>query len=43
MLTLIGYISELSEIAQADELYWRYNLSYNDLLIHDTVSAFGGR
>ena len=41
-LTLIGYSSELSEIAEADELYWIYNLLHNDQLTPDTVSAFGG-
>ena len=41
-LTLIGYSSELSDMAEADELYRSYNLPHNYRLIPDTVSAFGG-
>ena len=41
-LTLIGYSSELSEMAEADELYQSYNLPHNDRLTSDTVLAFGG-
>ena len=41
-LTLIGYSSELSEMAEADELYRSYNIPHNDQLTPDTVSAFGG-
>ena len=41
-LTLIGYSSELSEMAEADELYRSYNLPHNDQLTPDTVLVFGG-
>ena len=40
-LTLIGYSNELSEIAESDKLYPRYNQPHNDWLIPHTVSAFG--
>ena len=43
LLTLIGYISELSEMAEAEELYWSYNLPQNYWLTPGTVSDFGGR
>ena len=43
MLTLIGYSSGFSEIAEADELYRSYDLSHNDWLTPDTVLSFGGR
>ena len=42
LLTLIGYSSELSEMAEADELHPSYNLPHNDWLTPDTVLAFGG-
>ena len=41
-LTLIGYSSELSEMAQADKLHPSYDLPHNDRLTPDTVSDFGG-
>ena len=43
MITLIGYSSELSEMAEADGLYRIYDLTYNDWLTPDTELAFGGR
>ena len=42
MLTLIGYISELSEMDEADELHLSYDLPHNDRLAPDIVSEFGG-
>ena len=41
-LTLIGYSSELSEMAEADELYPSYNLPHNVHLTPDTVLSFEG-
>ena len=41
LLTLIGYSSELSDMAEADELYKSYDLPHNNWLALDTVSAFG--
>ena len=43
LLTLIGYSSELSEMAEAEKLYWSYNLPHNNFPTPDTVLAFGGR
>ena len=43
LLTLIGYSSELSDMAESDKLHLIYDLPHNDWLNHDTVSAFGGR
>ena len=43
LLTLIGYSSELSEMAEAEKLYRSYNLPHNNRLTPDTVVAFGGR
>ena len=43
LLRLIGYSSDLSEMAEADELYKSYDLPYNDQVTPDTLSAFGGR
>ena len=40
---MIGYSSEFSEMAEADELHPSYDLPPNDCLTPDTVSAFGGR
>ena len=40
---MIGYSSELSEMAEADELYQSYNISHNDCLTPDTILTFGGR
>ena len=42
-LTLIGYSSDFSEMAEADKLYRSYYIPQNDQLNPDTVSAFGGR
>ena len=42
-LTLIGYISELYEIAEADELYRSYDLPHNNRLTPYAVLLFGGR
>ena len=39
---MIGYSSELSEMAEADELYRSYDLTHNDCLTPDTVVAFEG-
>ena len=36
-LTLIGYSGELSEMAEADELYHSYNIPQNNRLTPDTV------
>ena len=41
-LTLIGYISGLPEISEADKLYQSYDLAHNDRLTADTVLSFGG-
>ena len=41
LLTLIGYSSELLDIAEADELHLSYDLPHNDWLTPDTVSEFG--
>ena len=41
-LTLIGYSSELSDMAEAYELHLSYNLPHNDRLNPHTVLAFGG-
>ena len=38
----VGYSSELSDMAEADELYPSYNLPINYWLTPDTVLAFGG-
>ena len=43
LLTMIGYISELSEMAESDEIYPIYNLTHNRWLIPDTVLEFGSR
>ena len=40
-LTLIGYSSEFSEIADVNKLYQSYDLTHNDQLTPDTVSEFG--
>ena len=42
-LPLISYSSELSEMAEADELYRSYGLPHSNRLTPDTVSEFGGR
>ena len=42
-LTLIGYSSELYDMAEADELYRSYNIPHNYGLTPDTVLPFGGR
>ena len=42
LLTLIGYSSEWSEMAESGKLYPSYNLPHNDWLTPDTVLAFGG-
>ena len=42
-LILIGYSSELSEMAEADELHRSYDLPRNDWLTPDKVSTFGVR
>ena len=42
LLTLIGYSSELSDMAESDYLHPSYNLSHNDWLTPDTFFAFGG-
>ena len=39
---MIGYSSELSEMAEADKLYQSYDIPHNNQLNPDTVSAFGG-
>ena len=41
-ITLIEYSSELSDMAEADELYQSYDLQQNDWLTPDIVSSFGG-
>ena len=41
-LTLIGYNSELSQMAEKDELYRSYDLPDNDCLTPNTVLEFGG-
>ena len=43
LLTLIGYSSELSDMAEADLLHLRHNIPLNDRLTPDTVSDIGGR
>ena len=43
LLTLIGYSSELSEMAESDKLHPSYNLPHNDWLTPHTVLEFGGR
>ena len=40
LLTLIGYSRELSNMAEADELYLSYGLPHNNWLTPDTVSGF---
>ena len=40
-LTLIGYSSELSEMAEADILYHSYDIPHNNQLTPDTVLVFG--
>ena len=42
MLTLIGYSSELSEMADADKIHASYYVPHNDWLTPDTVLALGG-
>ena len=41
LLRLIGYSSELSEMAESDKLHPSYDLTQNDWLFPDTVLAFG--
>ena len=41
-LTLIGYSSELSEMAESEKLHPSYDLTQNYWLTPDTVLAFGG-
>ena len=41
-LTLIGHSSEFSEMAEADELYWSYDIPHNDRLTPDIVLSLGG-
>ena len=41
-LTLIGYSSELSEMAEAEKLYQGYDIPHNNRLTPDTVSGFDG-
>ena len=41
-LTLFCYSSELSEMAEADELYRSYDLPHNNRLTPDKVLEFGG-
>ena len=43
LITLVGYSSELSEMAEAYESHPSYDLPHNDRLTPDTVSEFGGR
>ena len=43
LLTLIGYSIEFSEMAEADKLYWSYDLPHNNRMTSDTVLSFGGR
>ena len=38
---MISYSSELSEISEAEELYWSKKIPHNDQLTPDTVLAFG--
>ena len=40
---MIGYSSELSEMAEADKLYRSDDPPHNNWLTPDTVSAFGVR
>ena len=42
-LTLIGYSSELPDMAEAEKLYRSYDIPQNDWLTPDTVLLFGGR
>ena len=42
-LTLIGYSSELYDMAEADVLYPSYNIPHTNCLTPDTVSEFGNR
>ena len=42
LLTLIGYSSELSEMAESDKLNPSYNLPHNYWLTPDTVLVFRG-
>ena len=42
-ITLIGYSSELSDMAEADLLDLSHNIPHNDWLTPDTVSDIGGR
>ena len=39
---MIGYSSELSEMAEADKLYQSYYLPHNNRLTPDTLLGFGG-
>ena len=41
LITLIGYSSELSDMAEADKLHPSYDIPQNDRLTPDTVLAFG--
>ena len=40
-LTLIGYSSEFSDMAEADESYQSYDIPHNNRLTPDTVLVFG--
>ena len=42
-LTLIGYSSELSEMAESDKLNPSYDFPHNNQLPPDTVLAFDSR
>ena len=39
-LRLIGYSSELSEMAEGDELHPSYDILHNDLLNPDTILGY---
>ena len=41
LLTLIGHNSGLPEIAEADELYWSYDIPHINRLTPDTFLSFG--
>ena len=41
LLTLIGYSSELSDMAESDELHPSYDILHINRLTPDTVLAFG--
>ena len=41
--TLIGYSSELSDMAEADYLHTKYDFPHNNRLTPDTVLVFGDR